>query len=183
MKLRPYRQGALDSLCGVYAVVNATRLAAWPSKRLTSDACEELFGVLAATLDADRQLLDVLTEGSCYPVLSRLLRAADSWLGVEYDLQLRFRRPHHKTSSTAAVSALRQLAEHLVAPQTAAIVSIREPYGDHWSVARAVSKNRSVLLLDSGRRRFVRSWFTRTKPNRTAPQLLHRHLYLIWTKA
>jgi hypothetical protein len=183
VKLRPYRQGALDSLCGVYAVVNATRLAAWPLKRLTADSCEELFRELAYTLDADRQLLDVLTEGSCFPVLSRLLRAANSWLEIEYDLQLRFRRPHHKRSSISAVGVLEQVTEHLVAPQTAAIVGIRGPHGDHWSVARGVSKSRSILLLDSGARRFVRSELARPKPTGTAPRLLHRHLYLIWTTA
>src|SRR3954464_5786636 len=42
-RLRPYRQGRLDGLCGVYALVNALRLLC---PRLDEDACERVFCAL-----------------------------------------------------------------------------------------------------------------------------------------
>ena len=36
-RIKPYRQGRLDSLCGVYTLINALRLLC---PRLDEDACE-----------------------------------------------------------------------------------------------------------------------------------------------
>jgi hypothetical protein len=41
--LRPFRQGDLDGMCGIYAVVNAVRAAAAPYRHLPRSACLELF--------------------------------------------------------------------------------------------------------------------------------------------
>src|SRR5215218_9275984 len=48
-RLNPYRQGRLDSLCGVYALINALRLLC---PRLDEDACERVF---CALIQADAQ--------------------------------------------------------------------------------------------------------------------------------
>src|SRR4051794_9746130 len=42
-RIRPYRQGRLDGLCGLYALVNALRLLC---PRLDEDACERVFCAL-----------------------------------------------------------------------------------------------------------------------------------------
>ena len=42
-RLQPYRQGRLDGLCGVYALINALRLLC---PRLDEDACERAFCAL-----------------------------------------------------------------------------------------------------------------------------------------
>src|SRR3954466_3937982 len=42
-QLKPYRQGQLDGLCGVYALINALRLLC---PRLDEDACERAFCAL-----------------------------------------------------------------------------------------------------------------------------------------
>src|SRR3954463_481267 len=42
-RIRPYRQGRLDGLCGTYALVNALRLLC---PRLNEDACEAAFCAL-----------------------------------------------------------------------------------------------------------------------------------------
>ena len=42
-RLNPYRQGRLDGLCGVYALINALRLLC---PRLDEDACERAFCAL-----------------------------------------------------------------------------------------------------------------------------------------
>src|SRR3954453_3189414 len=42
-RIRPYRQGRLDGLCGIYALINALRLLC---PRLNEDACEAVFCAL-----------------------------------------------------------------------------------------------------------------------------------------
>src|SRR3954451_21256908 len=42
-RLKPYRQGQLDGLCGVYALINSLRLLC---PRLDEDACERVFCAL-----------------------------------------------------------------------------------------------------------------------------------------
>ena len=110
---RPFRQGSLDGLCGVYSVINATRLAAWPRKRLTETDCAELFAVLTSRLAADGCLHQVLTKGSAYPVVSRLLRATERWLATKHELRLSYKRPFHSTHHVSAVRALWKLGVHL----------------------------------------------------------------------
>jgi hypothetical protein len=176
---RPFQQGGLDSLCGLYAVINATRLAARPIRRLTANECSELFACLSSSLDADRRLLHILTVGSYYPTVSRLLRTASQWLESEHKLQLGYRRPFHQKPSVRTPTAFQRMADHLAAPQTSAIIGLSEPYA-HWSVARAVSPNGSVLLFDSSRRRYIRYCaYPNSRPLRQ--RLVHRELYLIWT--
>ena len=43
---KPFEQGDLDGLCGVYAVVNAVRLVALPHHRLPAAECRALFAAL-----------------------------------------------------------------------------------------------------------------------------------------
>ncbi len=51
---KPFEQGDLDGLCGVYTVVNAVRLAAHPHRRLPAAECRGLFAALLAELAAGR---------------------------------------------------------------------------------------------------------------------------------
>jgi hypothetical protein len=177
MQPRPFRQGALDSLCGVYAVINATRLAAWPGKRLTEDDCTKLFGLLTAELAAERRLHEVMTGGSAYPVVSRLLRSTAKWLRKQHALQLSYQRPFHSKPDIRGRRALGVLAAHLDHPQTSAIVYLAERWCDHWSVARSVSPSDWLLLFDSGRRQYAR--FRPFASGRTKTRIMYRDLFLI----
>ena len=182
MQPRPFRQGALDSLCGVYAVINATRLATWPGKRLTEHHCTELFQLLVAELTAERRLHQVMTEGSAYPVVSRLLRATAEWLRKQHKLQLSFQRPFHSKPDIRGRRALGVLAAHLDNPQTSAIVYLAEPWYDHWSVARGVSPSDLLLLFDSGRRQYARFRALPSGTRNMKRRIVYRDLFLIRTE-
>ena len=49
--LHPYAQGRLDGLCGVYAIINAVRLAAPLDHQLEHGACEQLFRQAVSLID------------------------------------------------------------------------------------------------------------------------------------
>ena len=178
MKLSPFQQGGLDSLCGLYAVVNAVRLSAQPI-RLSSESCCELFEVLTGALDAQKKLHKMLIEGLVYPALSHLLHTADLWLKDKFDTSLHYRRPYHTRWPTKS-GAINLLAEHLANPRTAAIVGLNHPEGGHWSVASAVTRGGSIVLFDSNKRRLVRGQSQNRSSVRNATELYPRQVFLIW---
>ena len=60
---RPFEQGDLDGLCGVYAVVNAVRHAAYPHRRLSAAESRGLFAALLAELADEGRLRGFVAAG------------------------------------------------------------------------------------------------------------------------
>ena len=135
---RPFAQGDLDWLCGVYAVINAVRLAARPHCRLGKADCGELFAALLAELAGAGRLRGFVTGGMGRGMLVRLLRRADRWLRKRHGLALEVSRPFAERDEPGPEACLRVLAAHLARPGTAAIVGSDE----HWTVVRAVTPRR-----------------------------------------
>lgn len=148
---KPFEQGDLDGLCGVYAVVNAARLAAHPHRRLPAAECRELFAVLLAELADEGRLRGFVAHGLGNRVLARLLRRTDRWLRKRNGLALEVRRPFAERGEPGPEACLRVLAEHLARPGAAAIVGSDE----HWMVVRAVTPKRLLLADSNGRRHFA----------------------------
>jgi len=153
---KPLEQGDLDGLCGVYAVVNATRLAAHPHRRLPAARCYELFAALLAELADAGRLRGFVTHGLGGRVMARLLRRAGRWLRRRHGLALEVHRPFAKRDRPGPEECLRVLAEHLARSGTAAIVGSDQ----HWTVVRGVTPKRLLLADSNGRRHFAtaRTW-------------------------
>jgi hypothetical protein len=70
---RAYRQGDLDGLCGVYAIVNALRYVL----RLRDEHCRKLFAKLIKALDQDcNHLHRTFLQGMYFSQLKRLVAVA-----------------------------------------------------------------------------------------------------------
>ena len=147
---RPFEQGDLDGLCGVYAVVNATRLAARLHRRLSAADCADLFAALLAELADEGRLRGFVTHGLGPRVMARLLRRSGRWLRKRHGLALEVRRPFARRDQPGPDACLRVLAGHLARPGTAAIVGSDE----HWTVVRGVTPKRLLLADSDGRRYF-----------------------------
>ena len=70
--LKPFRQGDLDGLCGLYAVVNAVRLVVHPYRVLRRQEARQLFECGLATLSHHRTLRWSITNGITHRVSARL---------------------------------------------------------------------------------------------------------------
>lgn len=176
MNLRPYYQGRLDAMCAIYAVINAARIASWPTPRLTNDDSFDLFSELVAELATTGRLLEVVTEGSTNGVMGKLLRAASAWLRDNYNARLSYHRPFKHGAERGRRSFVDHLAKHLIEPHTAAIVALNGDPG-HWTVVRTVTTKGSLVLFDSDDRTFVR--FGSTRNSSLQLRLSPRDLYLI----
>ncbi len=71
--MTPRRQGELDCLCGLYSILNALRLAAYP-RRISADVQAELFAAGVTYLNRHDLLNTVLVGGICYDNLRNMAR-------------------------------------------------------------------------------------------------------------
>ena len=147
MRLKPFHQGRLDGLCGVYCVINAARVAIWPAQRLSFNSCTHLFGRLTAELDARSKLCEVMAGGSRPATVSTLLRETDRWLDAAYRTRLRYLRPFNRRLPASAAVLVAVLSRHLSAAHTSAIVGLTGSI-DHWTVVKAI-RPRTIVLFDS----------------------------------
>lgn len=73
---KPFQQGGLDYMCGVYAVVNGVRLCARPYWPMGHTRAASLFADLCWKLDHHGKLWVTMTEGMGDRYLQMLLRRA-----------------------------------------------------------------------------------------------------------
>ena len=65
----PYEQGGLDGLCGVYSIINASRII----NSFNSKECQELFEEIIKFLDSERSLSKLLINGLDINIIGQIL--------------------------------------------------------------------------------------------------------------
>lgn len=146
----PYRQGDLDGLCGIYAVINAVRLL---HPALDTDAAYALFHKLARTLD--RTLDDPMrcvSDGIGRAELEDLLITAREQLARHHRIGIKVEALVLWRKRPTLDDLWEALRDKLDGPQ----VAILELSGvkEHWTVGYAASET-TLRLFDSGERRLL----------------------------
>jgi hypothetical protein len=147
---RVLRQGDLDGLCGIYAVVNALRYLL----RLNKKQSQELFERLIATLVQDSPCSHkLLVEGILFNRLKQLAAAACRCrlAGRDLSFQVRTLRLRREEQS---LSKLWAALDREVGPGCVAIIGITGA-DDHWCVVYRVTP-KTLRLLDSSGRSCIR---------------------------
>ena len=145
--MTPLRQGDLDSLCGLYCVVNAVRMATMPTTKIGERKSKDLINHIAYDLGDGFPL--IFDEG--LNNLKPLLRSARKWLYQSYGNRLHVQRPFRRRSPPLPEDLATTIITHMAAPHTAVIVC--NPA--HWSVIERVTP-KQVILFDSSCRHFMR---------------------------
>ena len=137
------RQGQLDQLCGVYAIVNAAQLAVGRNLQ----ACErlKLFRELILALGRTR-LRTAMLDGLTGPELIAAVRKRDWLAGSGLDLQIS--APYARSAFACFDHFLDRLARDAADANQAAILFVVQPGRQHWTVLKRVS-GRSITLYDS----------------------------------
>lgn len=144
--MRPFHQGDLDSLCGIYCVVNAVRLAAHPGLKIGESQSKGLIDHLVRAIGP--KFVQVFADGT--DDIPLLLRAASQWLKQAYGRKLVVVRPFRQKSQPSPGLIGSTIAAHLDSPHTAVIISSTV----HWSVVDRVTLKR-LLLFDSSYHHFI----------------------------
>lgn len=144
--LRPFRQGRLDSLCGLYAILNAVYLLSYPDKQIHPGAMKALFRQGVAILSRQRHLKFTLSWGLDPGPWDRLL---EQFLPI-IEAEVGFRIKQHKVFKAKPGLMPEQVAStirnHL--DQGHPIVLILGGAYDHWTVIAGHSDHR-LHLFDS----------------------------------
>ena len=149
---RPYQQGELDGLCGVYSVINAVRLLC---PELTGSDAEYLFDRIVQSLDgAVANPTACIVGGVGLRLVRCLLKEIAAELAAEYDVTLRVRRLPRNVRQSRSISVVWQELTDTLSPTCVAIIGI---YGrrSHWTVAQSAAEAR-LQLFDSCKMRTLR---------------------------
>jgi hypothetical protein len=152
--LSPYRQGGLDALCGLYAIINAMR-------RCLGEAYDEIwpdvFEALLLSTEREVGLAEALTLGIRTKPFRAILQYATWTMAEQYGLafsstQMSDAPPRLALDISAPTSAdeyARIVRAWTSRPQAAVLIGIKRRHRPlHWTVIERVTRRR-LLLLDS----------------------------------
>jgi hypothetical protein len=134
---RAFMQGELDSLCGMYSIVNADRIINNSSK----EQSQELFNSIILYLAKKRMLTGVILEGTDHRVMTKVMRDV---VGDRIPLQITNKRNFKNLKEWWKYS--KNFLEE--ASNRSIIASIGGKQG-HLTVIREMSERRMVLLDSS----------------------------------
>lgn len=147
---KPMHQGSLDSLCGIYAVINAIRwvLGGNPLGLTAGD----LFALVVMQVNVVADAGAALTQGIEVPRLHRALERTLEVLREDHDCDIALDLPYADRRGIGLAEVRDDFAATLARPGVAYLVVL---WGrlDHWSVVRGVTEASLLLFDSSGRRR------------------------------
>ena len=141
IKLQPYLQGNIDNLCGLYALINATRLVIYPSK-----IQPELLSRCVAVLTQKKKAGDFIGKGTYSTDITYLLKEI---FIKEYPI--RFTKPFNKAVDLDTYWSKLNKFLHESSNRAVVMLFYTETAG-HWTVIRATTDN-ELILFDSKRTR------------------------------
>ena len=150
--LEPLRQGELDGLCGIYAVINWIQLGLYARITLTPGERKWLFEHGVKFIAQTRHLPSVITSGMSSALWKRLARSMLDETGTLTGLNLRA-EPIITIAKPTAIQLQRAMAAHIDLGQPI-ILTLWGRY-DHTTVAYGWSEHR-LRLFDS----FGFKWIT-----------------------
>ncbi len=136
--LPPFQQGGLDSLCGLYSIVNAERFI----NHSSDDAAQELFDSIIHYLSRRRLLAKLLIGGVIHRQMLQIMndvvgdRIPNLWI------------PWRGVPTPELDAFWRSVQSFLDGTPGRAIILGMQGYHDHWTVIENISE-RSIGLYDS----------------------------------
>lgn len=137
--LPPFQQGGLDSLCGLYSVVNAERFINHSSDEET----QRLFNDLIYYLSRRRLLSEFFIGGITHTEMLGVLKKVVGKKRVS-NVQI----PWRGLQNPDLTAFWRSMQNFLDGTPARAIILGLQGYHDHWTVIESIT-DRSILLYDS----------------------------------
>jgi hypothetical protein len=138
MELPPFQQGGLDSLCGLYSIVNAERII----NHSSDEATQQLFNDLVHYLSRRGLLAKLLIGGIIH---TQMLMILDKVVG---DRISNVEIPWRGVPNPDLTTFWKSMQNFLDGTPGRAIILGLQGYHDHWTVIERIT-NRSIFLYDS----------------------------------
>jgi hypothetical protein len=169
--LKPYLQGALDGLCAVYSVVNATRIISGIDEKEARD----LFKRILIYLEKNEDLSRLLTEGIGLATIGGILRDV-----VGDGIGNRSMPFKHFPNTSLDEFWMEMLSFLGGGPKRAVLICLSGLMWDHWSIVHSISE-KQIFFFDSHRlKRLNRSRCTTKQGTTSRPHVLcPTHTYFL----
>ncbi|MFN8381126.1 MAG: hypothetical protein U0V02_04260 [Anaerolineales bacterium] len=149
--LPPFQQGGLDSLCGLYSIINAERIV----NHSSDDETQQLFDDLIHYLSRRRILTKFLLGGIMHTEMLVILKKVVGKKRIS-NVEIPWRGVQNPDLTTFWKS----MQNFLDGTPGRAIILGLQGYHDHWTVIEKIT-SRSILLYDSSLiKRLPRSYCT-----------------------
>ncbi|MBL8050830.1 MAG: hypothetical protein JNM46_06375 [Anaerolineales bacterium] len=139
--LPPFQQGGLDSLCGLYSIINAERFV----NHSTDEESQQLFNGLIHYLARRGLLSKFLIDGIIHTEMLVILKRV---VGKKRISNVRI--PFRGVPNPDLTTFWKSMQYFLDGTPGRAIILGLQGYHDHWTVIEKIT-NRSILLYDSSR--------------------------------
>jgi hypothetical protein len=176
---RPFRQGDLDGLCGVYSVVNAVRHLC---PEVDTETAWHVFDLLMQRLlRSASNPAGTVTSGIGRLMVARLINEAILYVRDDFDIRLKVRRLPKPLRVDGSRDQLWVALQDAIGPSCVAILGLTGKHS-HWTVATHVSAA-NLRLFDSTQLRALPR--ARCTVGRTLKrhQLSPRHVLLVQRSA
>lgn len=144
--MKPVKQGDLDCLCGVYAIINCLDLVGLKRPRLKLH--KDAFGSAIRALKP-KLLKGALLEGIEASDLVRVARLVLESLQLSQAVKFEVSRPFVRSRFRSMPQFLHPLNELIESENTAVIINIVTPKYEHWTVAERLGAG-ELAVRDSG---------------------------------
>jgi hypothetical protein len=135
----PFQQGGLDSLCGLYSVVNAERFI----NHSSDEESQQLFDDLVHFLSRRKLLSKLLLGGIIH---TEMLLILDKVVGRQRISNVQI--PWRGVQNPDLTKFWKSMQNFLDGTSNRAIILGLQGYHDHWTVIESIT-NRSIMLYDS----------------------------------
>ncbi len=144
-KLKPFIQGDLDSLCGVYAVINAIKLCLKNEDIKIKSLSNSIFEKIIFQLEKRRKCAEIVTIGTDVPDLIKYVKYANIILEKKgycliatnpfYDKDLNMKQFLSKSKA-------------LLEQKMSGIILLTDGVYDHWTVLKKITESK-MFFFDS----------------------------------
>ncbi len=138
LDLPPFQQGGLDSLCGLYSIVNAERFI----NRSSDQGAQQLFNDIIHYLSRKRLLAKLLIGGVIH---KQMLQILDDVVGERITNK---NIPWRGVPTPVLDTFWKSMRDFLDGTPGRAVILGLNGFHDHWTVIETIT-DRSILLYDS----------------------------------
>ena len=147
-RVKPYAQGDLDFMCGIYAIINAFRALC---REITWEISTHLFQHLVSCLNRhSRQALFPIIFRTGASLMRKLLGEAQSYLKKRLKIELAIEPKGRELKSKSLEAAWQRLSA--IVDETTVLILPLSGRWDHWTVLYDINA-RKIRLVDSSHRR------------------------------
>ena len=139
------RQGSLDSLCGIYSIVNAVCHVA----KLSSEQRQLLFKKLIKTLEKDKCVARCMLHGISKRQLLRLFTAAEQWLKNKHNITLLI-TPIAEVAERLSMKQYVQYLDNFLYDEEGILIAGIKGIHHHWTCIESVTPKTLQLMDSSG---------------------------------